>query len=120
MWNEKRRSNARIYNEAFDVAGIKRPVDPAGLKHIYHQYTIEIDKREKVVSDLAQDAITAFVYYPNPVHIQHAYKELGYKEGDLPVAENIGKRMLSIPVHPMMSEDDASKVAQAVIDSLKS
>lgn len=117
-WNEKRAQNAAFYSTAFQKAGIKCPKEVAGSKHVYHQYTIEIDNREKVITDLAQDGISAFVYYPNPLHIQQAYAGLGYKQGDMPVSENIGKKMLSIPIHPFLTEEEVAKVANAVVGAI--
>ncbi len=117
-WNDARRKNAAHYSTVFSKKKVKCPVEKPGYRHIYHQYTIEIDNREKVIFDLAQKGITAFVYYPNPLHIQEAYKDLGYKPGSMPVSEEIGGRMLSIPVHAMLSDDDVESVAQEVLGAL--
>lgn len=114
-WNDDRRRHAAIYNEAFNSSCIKFPDEPKGTRHVYHQYTIELTDREQVREGLAKEGISSFVYYPNPVHLQQAYKDLGYKPGDLPVAEKIGARMLSLPVYPQLPDEDVKKVAAAVI-----
>ncbi len=118
-WNQTRSDNAKIYSAAFDKASIKHPVEAKDFKHVYHQYTIEINNRDKVIFDLSQKTISAFVYYPNPLHLQEAYADLGYKNGDFPVSEKIGSMMLSIPVHPMLSADDVRQVAEAVVEAVR-
>lgn len=118
-WNDARRRNASIYNSIFGVQGTGDREQGEDYKHVYHQYTIEIDNREKVLAYLSNKGISAFVYYPTPLHLQKAYKHLGYKEGDFPASESIGKRMLSLPVHPFLTEDEIKTVAAAVIESMK-
>ena len=114
-WNDDRRRHAAIYNEMFGGSSIKSPCEPKGCRHVYHQYTIELADREKVREGLAKEGITSFVYYPNPVHIQQAYQDLGYKTGDFPVSEKIGASMLSLPVYPQLPDTDVKKVAAAVL-----
>jgi len=117
-WNEKRRSNAKYYTSKFSKAGIKCPAEPEGLKPVYHQYTIEVDNRDAVLKKLTDCGVSAFVYYPNPAHLQAPYMELGYAAGDFPAAEKIGARMLSLPIHPFLSENDINTVAEAVLKSV--
>lgn len=113
LWNEARRNNAAYYTSVFSKLGIKCPAEPKGAKHVYHQYTIEIDDREKVIEALKPSGVSAFVYYPNPLHLQKAYDDLGYKKGDMPASEKIGERMLSIPIHPFLSDSDRNSVIDA-------
>ncbi|MCX5749159.1 MAG: DegT/DnrJ/EryC1/StrS family aminotransferase [Candidatus Saganbacteria bacterium] len=119
IWNGKRRTNAKYYTSRFSQAGIKCPAEPEGFKHVYHQYTIEVDDREKVLKNLTEQGVSAFIYYPNPAHLQAPYRELGYGAGDFPAAEKIGTRMLSIPVHPFLSTEDVKAVADAVVEAVK-
>lgn len=113
IWNAARRKNAEYYSSQFSKLGIKCPAEPSGTEHVYHQYTIETGEREKTIESLKAAGVSAFVYYPNPLHLQKAYDGLGYKKGDLPASEMIGERMLSIPVHPFLSEEEKKTVAEA-------
>ncbi len=119
LWNETRRKNAAYYTSVLSKLGVKCPVEPEGSTHVYHQYTIEIDNREKMIEALQPSGVSAFVYYPNPLHLQKAYDDLGYKKGDMPVSEKIGERMLSIPIHPFLSDSDRNAVAQALQEVLQ-
>lgn len=114
-WNEQRRKNAEVYSQEFEKIRLKHQVEPAGYKHVYHQYTIEAKNRDKMISSLSEKGIAAFVYYPNPLHIQKAYEDLGYKKGQFPVSEMIGGAMVSIPVHPFLSEEDVKNISKAII-----
>ncbi len=113
IWNAARRKNAGYYSSQFSKLGIKCPAEPSGTEHVYHQYTIETGEREKTIESLKAAGVSAFVYYPNPLHLQKAYDGLGYKKGDLPASEMIGEKMLSIPVHPFLSEEEKKTVAEA-------
>lgn len=112
-WNAARRSNAEYYTAQFSKLGIKCPAATSGAQHVYHQYTLETDEREKTIENLKAAGVSAFVYYPNPLHLQKAYDGLGYKKGDFPASEKIGERMLSIPVHPFLSQEEKKTVAEA-------
>ncbi len=115
-WNDARRSNAAYYTCAFSKLGVKCPAEPEGLRHVYHQYTVEINDREKAIDSLKTKGVSAFVYYPTPLHLQKAYDALGYKRGDMPESEKIGDRMLSIPIHPFLCEDEKQTVSKALQD----
>ncbi|MEK7376842.1 MAG: DegT/DnrJ/EryC1/StrS family aminotransferase, partial [Candidatus Margulisiibacteriota bacterium] len=116
-WNGKRRANAMIYSSLFEKNGIKHPVEKEDFKHVYHQYTIEVDGRDNMMQKLSAKEIPSFVYYSNPLHLQKAYSGLGCKSGDFPVAEKIGKTMLSIPIHPFLSKEEVSMIGEAIINS---
>lgn len=115
-WNDARRKNAAYYTSEFSRLGIKCPAEPEGSRHVYHQYTVEIDGRGKAMEFLQAGGVSAFVYYPNPLHLQKAYDGLGYKKGDFPESEKIGDRMLSLPVHTFLSDSEKDKVASALKD----
>ncbi|MFA5104328.1 MAG: DegT/DnrJ/EryC1/StrS family aminotransferase [Candidatus Margulisiibacteriota bacterium] len=113
-WNDARRKNAAYYTSEFLSLGIKCPAEPQGTRHVYHQYTMEMDGREPAIEHLKANGVSAFVYYPNPLHLQKAYDNLGYKKGDFPESEKIGLRMLSIPVHPFLSDSEKDTVTAAL------
>jgi len=118
-WNDVRRKNAAHYTFVLSSAGIKCPAEPKGSRHVYHQYTVEVPNRETVMKKLSEKGVPAFVYYPNPLHLQKAYDDLGYKKGDMPASEKIGAMMLSIPVHPELSEDSVKMIADRLAEAVK-
>jgi UDP-2-acetamido-2-deoxy-ribo-hexuluronate aminotransferase len=84
---------------------------------VYAQYTVQVDDREKVQAELKQKGIPTAVHYPVPLHLQPAFAALGHREGDFPVAEAAAKRVLSLPMHPYISEAEQKLVADAVLEA---
>jgi dTDP-4-amino-4,6-dideoxygalactose transaminase len=74
--------------------------------HIFHQYTIKLstEKRDSLKAYLMEKKVPSMIYYPVPLHLQQAYKDLGYKEGDMPVSEQLCHQVLSLPMHTEMDE----------------
>lgn len=92
-----------------------------GFLSSWAQYTIMCEKeevRDCLQARLKEQGIPAMVYYPRPLHLQQAFAACEHKVGDLPVAEAACKRVLSLPMHPYMSEADVEKVASAVLSSI--
>jgi len=116
-WSKARRANAEFYNSRLkNNAGIRIPhIDPKAVS-IYNQYTLFCEKRDDLLAYLQSKEIGCAVYYPLPLHLQECFKSLGYKAGDLPVAEEAAKKVLSIPIYPEL--DDAHK--QYVCDTINS
>ncbi len=83
--------------------------------HIYHQYTLKVKNREKLKELLKEKNIGFDTYYPLPLSLQECYKHLLYKEGDLPVAEELSKQVISLPVFPEITEEQQAYV----IDTIK-
>ncbi|MBI2844374.1 MAG: DegT/DnrJ/EryC1/StrS family aminotransferase [Armatimonadetes bacterium] len=119
IWNERRRRNAALYNEALSGGPVHSPVEDPGNHHIYHQYTVRTPNRETVRAALKDAGVGSAVYYPAPLHVQEAYAFLGYKEGDFPEAERASREVLSIPVHPQISDDQVKRVAEALAGAKK-
>ncbi|MEA3367578.1 MAG: DegT/DnrJ/EryC1/StrS family aminotransferase [Planctomycetota bacterium] len=123
-WHQARRNNAAYYNEQF--AGCSAIVTPHVLpdnRMIYNQYVIRITDgdggpaaRDRVVEHLKEQQIGHAIYYPVPLHLQDCFADLGYKEGDLPHAEQAAREVLAIPVYPELSRDQQDEVAGAVLD----
>ncbi|HQQ67427.1 MAG TPA: DegT/DnrJ/EryC1/StrS family aminotransferase [Candidatus Cloacimonadota bacterium] len=115
-WSDARRRNASFYNEALKgIAGLRTPYIDAKAVSIYNQYTLVTDKRDGLMQHLQDHGIGCAIYYPLPLHLQDCFKELGYKAGDLPVAEEMAGKVLSIPIYPELT--DAMK--QYVVDCIK-
>lgn len=114
-WNEARKQNAVRYTAAFaGHADICPPrVDPAN-DHIFHQYTIQVPRRDELQAFLKKKGIGHAVYYPLALHLQPCFAHLGYREGALPVAEAAMHSVLSLPIYPEMKRDQQDAVIEAV------
>lgn len=112
-WNEGRRKNAEFYNQALrDV--VETPVAKDSNYHIYNQYTIRTDERDKLQTHLNLKNIGNEVHYPMPLHLQPAFAYLRYKPGAFPEAERTAKRVLSIPVYPELTLEQKNYIVQAI------
>ncbi|WP_286009459.1 DegT/DnrJ/EryC1/StrS family aminotransferase [Methanobrevibacter woesei] len=115
-FNNKRISNANYLNEQLkDVEGIVTPKSPDNYKHVYHQYTILVEKgnRDDWVEFLTNKGIGTGIHYPIPLYNQPIYKKLGI-EGDCPLAEKAADNVISLPVHPSLTKEDLDLVVDAV------
>ena len=116
-YNEKRRRNASLYNELLS-GSVQCPVERDGHIHVYHQYTIRSDERDKIQKRLSDDDISSVVYYPIPLHLQEAVGFLGYKKGDFPVAEECSEKVLSLPMYPELEDTAIRRIADIINDVL--
>lgn len=117
-YNDGRRRAAAWYAEHLAGTGIQTPVEHRGCKHVFHQYTIRIKNRDAVKKRLDEAKMSSMIYYPVPLHLQAAYKELGMQAGSLPVTELATKEVLSLPIYPELTEDQVRTVADAVKKAL--
>ena len=114
-WNEKRRQNAALYDNLFAGSTVGTPAIDSGNVSIYHQYTITVPERDKLQKYLADNDIGSAVFYPKPLHLQDCFNELGYKEGDMSVAERLCNEVLSLPVYPELPREEIEYVAGKVL-----
>ncbi|WP_135612641.1 DegT/DnrJ/EryC1/StrS aminotransferase family protein [Methanococcoides sp. AM1] len=118
-FNLKRRKNAQLLSEELkDVNGVTIPTIRKGCEHMFHQYTIRTEARDDLVTKLNENGIGTGVYYPIPIHMQPTYIAAGYNY-DLPVCEKAAKEVLSLPVHPDVSEKDIKHIIKTVIEGVK-
>ena len=112
----RRNRTAAAYTERLaDV--IATPKIPDGLLSVWAQYTLVAKssrERKMVIDALADQNIPTAIYYRTPIHLSTAYKNLGYREGDLPVSEELAERVFSIPMHPYLSQCDIEKIATTI------
>lgn len=113
LYNSKRRENASLYNSLLSDIVIC-PVEKEGAYHVYHQYTIRSKKRDIIQQCLKEHGISSVVYYPIPLHLQEATRFLGYREGDFPVAEQVSREVLSLPIYPELIEDDIRFTSEVI------
>ena len=113
-WNEARRSLARRYNERLAGTGVVTPTEMPYARHIYHLYVIQAEERDRMREALAARGIETGLHYPLPVHLEDAYRDLGYGPGSFPVSERLAQRSLSLPIFPELGPEAADYVADAV------
>lgn len=85
-----------------------------GVDHVHHLYVVQVDDRDRVRSSLDAAGVASGIHYPVPLHLTPAYRDLGYGPGDFPVAEHMADRILSLPMHPYLTDDQTSYVAETL------
>ena len=117
-WTEKRQSNAQKLSA--ELQGVEVPFVPEKFTHVFHQYTLIIkDKsRDELRSFLDSRGIPSMIYYPIPLHMQAAYTDPRYKEGDFPVTEYLCSHVLSLPMHTELNRADIAYITGSVLEFL--
>ncbi len=114
-WTEARRRHAARYDEAFaGLDGVRPPPVAPGNRHVYNQYTIRATSRDALRASLDAAGVGSGIYYPVPLHLQECFAPLGGRVGDLPVAEQAVREVLSLPVYPELTESQLDTVIDAV------
>jgi dTDP-4-amino-4,6-dideoxygalactose transaminase len=113
-WTEARRANARRYDELLAGAAVTTPAVRDDVRHVYHIYAIRTPQRDALQVALAEREIQSGKHYPDPIHLISAYSDLGHKAGDFPVAEQLGREELSLPMFAELTHDQVRTVAEAV------
>ncbi len=115
-FNGRRRAIAKQYDELLaNVPSIQTPKIAEHNQSCYHQYSILADDRDGLRQHLTDASIGSGIYYPIPLHLQPCFQYLEYSEGDFPVSEATAKRILSLPVHPMLDDADVRRVAGCIV-----
>jgi len=115
-WNAQRIGNAASYQSLLGEAGLRLPAARKDGSHVYCLYTLRCQLRDGLRRHLSRCGIGTAVYYPLPLHLQEAYRGLGYREGDLPVSETLAREVLSIPSYPELTRPQIETVAGAVVE----
>ena len=119
-WQRARQSHAAEYHRLLSaIPGVMPPLAPEGFEHVYHQYTIRVEKRDALQRYLADRKIESTVYYPYPLHLQPLYSALGHQAGDFPHAERAAQEVLSLPMYPELRNEQIARVVEAVAEFLK-
>lgn len=113
-WNAGRRRIAKIYDEKFKDSNVVTPIIAEENETIYHQYVLQCDDRDAMLVKLKEKGVATGVYYPVPLHLQKVYKDLGYKEGDMPIAEYLSHRTFAIPVYPELTEEEINYIVESI------
>ncbi len=120
-WQRARQSHAAEYTAKLNgIPGLMPPVPGEGFEHVFHQYTIRVERRDALQNYLAERKIGSAVYYPVPLHLQPLYASLGHKPGDFHHAERAAQEVLSLPMFPELRTEQIVRVADAVLEFVKS
>jgi dTDP-4-amino-4,6-dideoxygalactose transaminase len=132
-WNEKRRLNATLYSQLLSLAtrylplanskgfeslpnssSIIIPCEPSWSKAVYHLYIIRTKRRDDLQKNLTENGINTGLHYPIPLHLQNAYSNGGFKEGDFPITEQVAKEILSLPMFPNLTEEQIKYISSKI------
>lgn len=114
-WSAKRREHAAHYSRALsNVTQVRVPVVDRANEHIFHQYTLRVERRDALQAHLKAQGIGSAVYYPVPLHLQPCFAHLGYAPGRLPVAEQAAREVLSLPVYPELATAQRDFVIETI------
>ncbi len=114
-WSAARREHAAYYTQAFaGLAPVHPPVVEPGNEHIFHQYTLRVERRDALQAHLKAKGIGHAVYYPVPLHRQPCFAGLGYRDGSLPVTERAAREVISLPIYPELTRVQLDAVVGAI------
>jgi dTDP-4-amino-4,6-dideoxygalactose transaminase len=115
-WTEQRRTAAAEYKRLFAAAddAVQAPFEPSWSRAVYHLYIVRTYDREGMMEHLKQANIGSGIHYPIPLHLQNAYRHLGYKKGDFPICEKAAEEIVSLPMFPQLTREQQARVVQEV------
>jgi dTDP-4-amino-4,6-dideoxygalactose transaminase len=111
-WTEARRSHAAEYARCLAETTAITPTERADVRHVYHVYVVRVAERDAWRAKLSDAGVQTGVHYPIPVHLQPGYRDLGYSEGDFPVAERAASEVLSLPIYPELTPEQIHAIAR--------
>ncbi len=119
-WTEARRRNADRYRELLGPLVVKGrvglPVEPESLYHIYNQFVIRVEERDRVKAGLDARRVGTEIYYPVPFHLQECFAGLGYSKGQFPAAEDAASHTLALPIYGELTEDQQRYVVESIAE----
>ena len=117
---EKRSAIGKRYTKLFTGTSVVPPMMESHTSRcVYAQYSIRVKNRTEVIEHLKANGIPSAVHYPIPIHLQEAYTYLGYKKGGFPVSEKISEEIMSLPMHPFLTEVQQDEVVGRVLEKAK-
>lgn len=113
-WTAARRAHAAAYERELADVGPRLIAEPENCKAVYHVFPLFAEQRDEMRDYLHSEGISTGIHYPIPVHLQHAYLDLGYREGQLPATEQLCRQMLSLPMYPELTDDEIAHITGSV------
>ena len=115
QWTEARRAHGALYNRLLaSVPGVTTPTVMPFARHVFHVYALRVAHRAAIQQALKEEGIASAVYYPVPLHLLAAHKDLGHRPGEFPVAEQMCREELSLPVYPELTDAQIERIAAIV------
>jgi dTDP-4-amino-4,6-dideoxygalactose transaminase len=117
-WNERRRQCAALYRDLLApiLGDVLTPVEAAWSRAVYHLYVVRYMDRAGLQTELSAKGIGTAIHYPIPLHLQSAYRRLGYHQGDFPITERVASQIISLPMYPHLRPEQQRRVAEALTD----
>jgi dTDP-4-amino-4,6-dideoxygalactose transaminase len=116
-WTEARRFHAASYTRLLRESSIETHYVMPDVRHVYHVYSILPSDRQSIIDDLRANEIQFAIHYPVPIHLMEAHADLGYRKGDLPVAEAVAERVLALPIFPEMTPAQIETVSGVLVEA---
>ena len=113
-----RRNNAELYNKAFESTDLTVPFESEDSYHSYYIYALNHPNAQKIMEHLKDNGVPTGIYYPVPLHLQGAFAHLGYKEGDLPITEELSKTTFVLPIFPELYDEEREYIIKTVKEAL--
>lgn len=117
--NSRRRQIAQLYDQQLAGTSLTLPLRRPDLSHVYHQYVIRCGSRDHLREELRKQGIGSLIHYPAPIHLQPAYRDrVEIVRGGLPIAERAALEVLSLPMHPHLTDRQVARVGEAIVAAL--
>lgn len=113
-WVKSRREIVKEYNKVFDEFGHQGMFFDEDVKPNFYVYSVQMKNRTKFMKFMNREGISTGIYYQTPIHLQPSMKFLGYKKGDLPIAERFAKQTVSLPLFPELTDSEINRIKQAI------
>ena len=106
-----------MYSRGLARSGLVLPATEAHVEGVAHLYVVRHPRRDALAAGLQERGISTLVHFPIPLHLQPAFAASGGRPGDLPVAEQAAREVLSLPLYPGLRDDEVERVISAVLDA---
>jgi len=115
-WTSRRQENAALYHELLGGTTEVNLPQPAAYqtRHVWNQFVIRYRNRDGLREHLAENGVASEIYYPLPLHLQPCFRDLGYREGELPKAEKAAREVLALPVHPALDREEIERTCELI------
>ncbi len=114
-WNKMRNTQAAYYCQQLkDIGGVITPAIKEDRTHVFQTFAVRVFDRNKICDGMKEKGVSVLIHYPIPVHLQEAYADCGYKQGDFPISEKIADEILSLPIFPHISKGQIDYVCASL------